>query len=105
MVKTELYFGRTIGIDGYVTDKQWETFVNERIAPHFPSGFSIIDVAGRWKCVKTGETIREDTKLLVLCHHKTANDNNHLREIITTYKHIFGQESVMLAEYEVNVAF
>ena len=105
MIKTELYFGRTIGMFGRVTDEQWEKFVDEYITPRFPSGFSIIDVSGRWKCVKTGKTIREDTKLLVLCHHKTTNDDNHLREIIIAYKDLFGQDSVMLVEYDVNVAF
>lgn len=105
MVKTELYFGRTIGIDEYVTGEQWEKFVDEYISSRFPAGFSILDVSGRWKCIKTGKTIREDTKLLVLCHHRTTNDDNHLREIIKAYKDLFDQDSVMLVEYEVNAAF
>lgn len=105
MVKTELYFGRTIGMYGFVTDKQWKTFVDEHIAPRFPAGFSIIDVAGRWKCVQSGQVIEEQTKLVVLCHHKTDNDDRQLLSIITEYKSLFEQDSVMLVEYEVNVAF
>lgn len=105
MVKTELYFGRTIGMYGFVTDEQWKTFVNERITPRFPAGFSIIDVAGRWKCVKSGQVIEEQTKMVVLCHHKTISDDRHLLAIITEYKSLFDQDSVMLVEYDVNVAF
>lgn len=105
MVKTELYFGRTIGINGFVTDEQWESFVHDRIAPRFPAGFSIIDVAGRWKCVQSGQVIEEQTKLVVLCHHKTNNDDRQLLSIITEYKNLFEQDSVMLVEYNVQVAF
>ena len=105
MVKTELYFGRTIGIGGFVTSGQWELFVTQHIAPRFPAGFSIIDVAGRWKCVQSGQVIKEQTKLVVLCHHKTDNDDRQLLSIITEYKSLFDQDSVMLVEYDVQVAF
>lgn len=105
MIKTELYFGRTIGVDGYVTDKQWENFVSKHIVPRFPAGFSIINVAGRWKCVKSGQVIEERTKMVALCHHKTDNDDKHLLDIVTAYKQQFNQEGIMLVEYEVNVAF
>jgi len=105
MVKTELYFGRTIGISGFVTNKQWESFVHEHIAPRFPAGFSVIDVAGHWKCIKSGQVVEEQTKLVVLCHHKTVNDDRHLLDIITEYKNLFDQDSVMFVEYKVNVAF
>jgi hypothetical protein len=105
MVKTELYFGRTIGTDGFVTDGQWERFVNNYIVPCFPAGFSTIDVAGRWKCIKSGQVIKEQTKLVVLCHYKTDNDDRHLLNIITEYKNLFDQDSVMLVEYEISIAF
>lgn len=105
MLKTELYFGRTIGTDGFVTDEQWETFVNEHIVPRFPAGFSIIDITGRWKCVQSEQVIKEQTKLVVLCHHKTDNDDRHLLNIITEYKNLFDQDSVMLVEYKISIAF
>jgi UDP-N-acetylglucosamine 2-epimerase len=105
MIKTELYFGRTIGVNGYVIDKQWEAFVNDHIVSRFPTGFSIIDIIGYWKHMASGQTVKERTKMLTLCHHKTDNDDKHLLDIITEYKQLFDQESVMLVEYEVNVAF
>ena len=105
MTKTELYFGRTIGITGYVTDEQWNDFVNDYISTKFPAGFSIIEVIGRWRDIKTNKTIQEKTKMVIICHHKTKLDNKQIYNIILAYKKLFKQESVMRIDYEIDVQF
>lgn len=104
MLKTELYFGRTIGTDGFVTDEQWENFVNKYIIPRFPTGFSIVDIAGRWKS-PDGIIISEQSKILILVHDNTNENDEKIKEVIRQYKSQFSQDSVMLVEYEVNVIF
>ena len=104
-MKTELYFGRTIGTNGYVSDKHWTEFVDNTVTLRFPSGFSIMELAGQWQIVNSKEIIREKTMMITICHSDTVESKTHIDAIRTIYKGLFDQESVMLVSYEIHVEF
>lgn len=100
MVKTELYFGRTIGTNGYVSDEQWDNFIKHVSTLYFPDGLTVLDAVGQWK-MADGTIIKEHTKIVIVLHENNTNTDT-IRNI---YKNTFNQESVLRVDYVVDVQF
>ncbi|MBP0017099.1 MAG: DUF3574 domain-containing protein [Cyanobacteria bacterium SBLK] len=98
-IKEELYFGRGLPDGSMVSDEQWREFVETKISPLFPDGFSILDVNGYYL------HNREQAKLLIILHPNSLEAERSLTEIINNYKEEFQQESVLRVRDRVRVQF
>ncbi|MEM9538108.1 MAG: DUF3574 domain-containing protein [Cyanobacteria bacterium P01_E01_bin.42] len=98
-IREELYFGRGLPDGSMVSEEQWREFVETKIAPHFPDGFSVLDVSGYYL------QNREETKLLIILHPNSLEAERSLIEIINNYKEEFQQESVLRVRDRVRVQF
>jgi Protein of unknown function (DUF3574) len=103
--QVELYFGRNIGATLGVSEEAWAKFLDEEITPRFPDGLSVIDLAGQWKDTASGRIVREPGKLLVMIVAADEATRAKFTEIIVRYKARHSQQSVLMTEREVCVAF
>ena len=99
-----LYFGRTIPAGGQVLNAQWTAFLDSIVTPAFPKGLTVIDAAGQWRGA-SGSVVREPSKLVVLLHPRSADDDAAIARIIDTYRQRFGQEAVLQERQSVCVRF
>lgn len=104
MVKTELYFGRTIGINGYVSDIQWNQFLQNVVTLYFPDGFTTLTGTGQWK-MENGDIVKERTMIVIILHDNTGFANDNITLIKNAYCRRFHQESVMRIDSKVSVQF
>lgn len=95
-----MYFGRSIGVNGYVTDEQWENFIKSVVTLYFPDGLTIINALGQWRTVDNS-IIQEHTKIVIILH----DNNNAIDAVCEIYKNKYHQESVLRVDYNVNVWF
>ncbi|MDQ0570723.1 hypothetical protein QFZ42_002557 [Variovorax paradoxus] len=99
-----LYFGRAIPAGGQVSDAQWAAFLDTVVTPVFPKGLTVLDAAGQWRGA-SGGVVREPSKLVVLLHPRSPEDDAAIADIIGTYKQRFGQEAVLQERQSVCVRF
>jgi hypothetical protein len=99
-----LYFGRAIPAGGQVSNAQWAAFLDSVVTPAFPKGLTVIDAAGQWRGA-SGNVVREPSKLVVLLHPRSADDDAAIARIIDTYRQRFGQEAVLQERQSVCVRF
>lgn len=93
----ELYLGRDRGAAGDVTNAQWASFLNEEVTPRFPSGLSVIDVAGQYR-EKTGKITRERTKLLIVVVFDAPAHEPKIEAVVAAYNARFHPEGVFRVE-------
>ena len=96
-MRTELYFGRSIPSGGKVSNAAWRKFVKTHVTPAFPEGSSVIDAKGQWRDSKTGKTISERSKVLVVLYKQQDQEatNQALEKVADAYIKQFHQQSVM----------
>jgi len=104
LVKTELFFGRCKPDGSIVSESEWERFVDEHITLRFREGLTIVDANGQWMS-KTGEVIKEKTKIVILLHSDNEDANASIEYIRDKYKEQFGQESVVRVTTYTGVLF
>lgn len=100
----ELYFGRGVGGGLVVSEIAWRQFLAEEVTPRFPDGLTVVDASGQWRG-DDGEIVREPTKLLIVLVPDAEAAEPAIDEIIDAYKDRYEQESVLLAEHRVCIAF
>jgi hypothetical protein len=100
----QLFFGRSMGNAGEVSDADWRAFVDAEVSPRFPDGLSISDVYGQWKS-PAGDFVREDSKALFIVLAGKPGERQRLELIRDAYKRRFHQQSVLLVEQRACVAF
>jgi hypothetical protein len=103
LVQTQLVFGRDIMGRATISEEEWRGFLDAEVTPRFAQGFSVADVSGQYRD-KSGATIREPSKLLLVVTHGAA-DEAKLAAIRDAYKHRFSQESVLQIESPVCAGF
>lgn len=91
-VQDELYFGRNKPV-GTVSERDFQKFLQNEVTPRFPDGLTVLDANGQF--FGSNGIIREKTKLLILIHSNTQEDNQEIQEIVDGYKKQFHQESVL----------
>lgn len=91
-VQDELYFGRNKP-KGQVSERDFQIFLQKEVTPRFPDGLTVIDANGQF--LGSNGVIKEKTKLLILIHHNTQEDEEEIQEIVDEYKEQFQQESVL----------
>ncbi len=92
-VQELLYFG-TETPSGHVTPESWVQFLNETVTPRFPEGLSVWQASGQWRSA-SGEVIREPSYVLSLLHSDDPDQEQAIRELISSYKTRFQQEAVL----------
>lgn len=93
VVQELLYFGTETPSD-HVTPEHWAQFLNEIVTPWFPDGFSVWQASGQWRSA-SGEVIREPSYVLSLLHSEDVDQEQAIRELVTSYKTRFHQEAVL----------
>jgi hypothetical protein len=91
----ELLFGRNIPTGGEVSEAAWTRFADEVVTPRFPDGYSVLDVAGRYRHRDGNTTITEPSKLVVVVASNPAPALARADAIAAEYKRRFAQESVL----------
>ena len=95
-VRVELYFGRSMPNGAIVSDSAFNTFVEREIAPRFPDGFTLTNAIGYYRVRTTGVTIKEPSSVLIVyVPEDQPPKTRSLQELITIYKGLFRQESVL----------
>lgn len=101
---TELYFGLTWR-QGAITEAQWQGFVNTEVVPRLPEGFTVIAGEGAWRSSRTGQTIRQPSRVLQRLRKPDATQEAAIAGVIAAYKTRFQQESVLRVDTETCAAF
>lgn len=102
-VRTTLYFGLTRP-KGTVSEDEWRAFVRDEVTPRFPDGLTVWQAEGQWRR-PDGRIARERSKVLLLVHDDTVAARATLGELVTSYKRMFDQESVLWESSPVCAAF
>jgi len=104
-VQVELFFGRNIGEMLGVGEEAWSKFLDEEVTPRFPDGLTVSAIEGQWKDQVSGRIVREPGKRLLLIVTMTDVVRARLGEIIAIYKARHSQQSVLMTERDICVAF
>ena len=92
-IRTTLYFGLTRQA-GTVTESEWRAFLRQHVTPRFPDGLTVLEAQGQWRRAD-GRISRERSKVLLLVHDDTPVARATLGELVSRYKRMFEQESVL----------
>ncbi|MDD5463163.1 MAG: DUF3574 domain-containing protein [Methylococcales bacterium] len=102
-IEDSLYFG-SVKPNGIVTTEEWGKFLETTVTPRFPQGLTIFESVGQWRNAH-GLVIRELTHTLKLVHPEDKPSEKLVAEIISSYKALFQQESVLRVKMGACVSF
>jgi hypothetical protein len=94
LVRDIIYFGRNWPGGGFVSDAEWQAFLNEVVTPRFPGGLTVIEATGRWKG-QSGVVEQERSEMVTLLHAGDQATRRSVAEIAAEYKRRFQQEAVL----------
>ena len=103
-VDDRLYFGRSIGGGGTVSDSAWSGFLRDVVTPRFPDGLTAWRAEGQWRG-GSGEIVREESFVVELIHDDDPAADAAIDAVIARYKELFRQESVLLLRTRAWVRF
>jgi hypothetical protein len=110
--RTELYFGlRQAGEAGGEEDRgawseaRWQRFLDEEMTPEFPAGFSVVDAYGQWQSSRDGKIYGLISKVVVILHPATPDDEARIERVRAKFKALTGQESVLRGTQPATVTF
>ncbi len=101
-IKSELYFGLS-NEEGAISDRDWEAFKAKQIDQRL-GGYTLVDSKGYWTN-EAGQTLHEDSKILIYIHPKSDAIESKLDSIIEFYKLEFKQEAVLKTQQKVKAKF
>lgn len=104
-IEAALYFGRSKGGGGEVTEAEWAAFLDSEVTPRFPDGLTVLDAYGQWRADAASAITKEPSKLLVIVLFDLAAARPGLEAVIEAYKARFRQQSVLLVTQPVCAAF
>ncbi|MGW7370218.1 DUF3574 domain-containing protein [Streptomyces sp. NPDC054841] len=106
-IETRLFFG-TARPDGgpAVADRQFSGFIDRYVTPAFPDGLTVQGGQGQWRDAG-GIIERERSYELILIYPATGGGSRDrsIETIRTTYKLLYGQESVARLDETVRADF
>jgi hypothetical protein len=104
LIVAQLFFGLSIEGRAPVAEAEWADFAARTVTAKFPGGFTVYDAMGQWRG-RSGEIVREPSKVLVIVAEDTPALARHLDEIMAAYRARFAQESVGLVTTHACAAF
>jgi len=87
----DLYFGRSVSRRGEVSDTEWRDFRDQVITPALPNGYTVLDGQGAWRNPRSGSTISEATKILVVAMPDAPESLAAINGIRSNWQHRFHQ--------------
>lgn len=95
-----LFFGKSIPGRGQLTDKEWLTFLDTIITVNLPNGYTAFDANGGWMNPVSHNTVKENTKVLLVALPDVPESLAPINRIRTAYQVEFHQQIVgMTIEY------
>jgi hypothetical protein len=104
LVKDELYFGLSRKRGKTISELEWQLFLSRVVTPRFKEGLTVIDGYGQY-LDSSGLINREKAKIVILIYENNRQKNQMVEEVITSYKRMFQQESVLRVTSNVKVSF
>lgn len=92
-VRTTLYFGLARP-KGTVSELEWQVFLRDEVTARFPEGLTVWEAEGQWRLAEGGIG-HERTKVLLLVHPNSGPAREAVQSVITRYRKMFDQESVL----------
>lgn len=100
VVLFSLFFGKAIPGRGDLTDKEWQSFLDDTVTANLPNGYTILDANGAWMNPITHKTIKEGTKVLFVALPEVPDSLAAINRIRNEYQIRFRQQLVgMTAEH------
>jgi hypothetical protein len=99
----ELFFGRSAGWTGQVSDADWRSFVGAEVTPRFPNGLAVSDVYGRWRG-PAAAFVRQNAKAVFIVLAGQSDEQQRLDLIRDAYRRRFHQPAVLMVEQAACVA-
>jgi len=94
LIQADLFFGRNLAGVGEVSEAQFQTFLEEIIAPLF-SEFTVFDAKGQF--LNSADTIiQEQTKAVSFIFEDTEQNESSINDLVAEYIQQFQQESVLI---------
>ena len=92
-LRTTLYFGTNRPV-GSVSELEWQLFVRDEVTTRFPEGLTVWEALGQWRDAK-GTIAQERAKVLLIVHADSDKARALVLEVISRYRKMFEQESVL----------
>ena len=92
-IRSTLYFGLARK-KGAVSELEWQVFLRDEVTKRFPDGLTVWEADGQWR-TPGGTVDHERTKVLLLVHTDTAQARKSVQEVISSYRRLFEQQSVL----------
>lgn len=105
MVETNLYFGQSKPDGSMITEKEWNTFKEGRIAKVFKEGSTVINSSGNWYDPDAKKLITEPTYVVVYFYKKSKQVSAQIDSLRYWYKTTFQQQSVLRVDEKVKAVF
>ncbi len=105
MLVFELFFGRSITGRGDVTEREWTTFIEDTVTPALPNGFTVLDARGAWVSPRTGRTIHEATKVILVALPDTAESRAAVNRVRAVYGDRFNQQLIGMTAHSTCATF
>ena len=93
-LRTTLYFGLNREKGGAISELEWQVFLRDEVTRRFPDGLTAWEAEGQWR-TPAGSIENERSKVLLLVHAENAEARRAVQEVITTYRKLFQQQSVL----------
>ncbi|MGF1447961.1 MAG: DUF3574 domain-containing protein [Opitutales bacterium] len=111
-LETSLYFGLARLDEGgapldELTLAQWQGFLDTQVSPRFPDGLTVYDAYGQWmrRDSRDGQPNRLISRVLVILHPDTPEDNAKIEAIRQAFLDQYGHESVLRTSLPARVSF
>lgn len=105
MMETNLYFGQSKPDGGMITENEWKNFKEEHIAKVFKEGSTVLNGAGSWYDPVSHKLITEPTYVVIYFYKKSPAISAQIDSLISRYKTIFQQQSVLRVDKKVKAVF
>ncbi len=89
-----LFFGQAVPNRPDVTAHEWVGFIEDTVTPALPDGFTVLDARGAWLNPRSGRTVHEATKVLVVALPDTPSGLDAVNRVRAAYQSRFNQQLV-----------
>lgn len=103
--RTELFFGLSKPSRPYVTDQQFQDFVDTEVTPRFPDGLTLLSGIGQYQDWVSGNIVQEKSRVLILLYPPSADSSLAVDQIRDAYVRRFDQMGVLRVDGQSCVTF
>ena len=105
MMETDLYFGQSKPDGSMITEKEWSNFKDTHIAKVFKEGSTVLNGAGNWYDPVSHKLVTEPTYVVIYFYKKSSSVSAQIDSLISRYKVMFQQQSVLRVDKKVKAFF